>query len=239
MLQIKKYLRNNFPSMVGLRQYWRHVKTEYINPRNYKRYGYIGKTVTIETPVFFTNQENVYLGDNTRVRRGFLLINNTGKFILKKYSVIATYCTVVTGNHTKNVTVPHTIAGAYHINDKETDVVVGEDVWIGVNCTLLPGTIIGRGAVIGACSMVNKSIPPYAVAVGSPAKIIASSFTIDEIIEHEKSLYPENERFSRKELEVIFEENFKGKKSIGHTIDISTSEYVNKIKRDLGIQINN
>lgn len=56
--------------------------------------------------------------------------------------------------------------------------------------------IIGRvtywqGAVVGANTLVNKEIPPYAVVVGSPAKIIAAKFTIDQIMEHERILYPE------------------------------------------------
>ena len=51
-----------------------------------------------------------------------------------------------------------------------------------------------------------KSTPPYAVIGGVPAKFIKFKWTIDEILEHEATLYPEEERFSREELEKIFEE---------------------------------
>lgn len=54
--------------------------------------------------------------------------------------------------------------------------VIGNDVWIGCNSTILRGVTIGDGAVIGANSLVNKDVPPYAIVVGSPAKIIKYRF---------------------------------------------------------------
>ncbi|MDQ5968938.1 MAG: hypothetical protein QG579_95 [Patescibacteria group bacterium] len=51
-------------------------------------------------------------------------------------------------------------------------VVIGNDVYIGARVIILPGVTIGDGAVIGAGAIVTKDIPPYAVAVGVPAKII-------------------------------------------------------------------
>ncbi len=58
---------------------------------------------------------------------------------------------------------------------------IGNDVWIGCNSTILRGLQIGDGAVIGANSLVNKDIPPYAIAVGNPAKVIKYRFH-EEII---------------------------------------------------------
>jgi acetyltransferase-like isoleucine patch superfamily enzyme/coenzyme F420-reducing hydrogenase beta subunit len=51
-------------------------------------------------------------------------------------------------------------------------VIIGNDVWIGFQCMILPGVTIGDGAVIAACSVVTKDIPPYSMAGGNPAKII-------------------------------------------------------------------
>lgn len=51
-------------------------------------------------------------------------------------------------------------------------IVVENDVWIGARCTILPGVRIGTGSVIGAGSVVAKSIPDYAVAVGNPARVV-------------------------------------------------------------------
>lgn len=63
---------------------------------------------------------------------------------------------------------------------------IGSDVWIGCNVTILRGCKIGHGAVIGANSLVNKDIPPFSIAVGSPAKIIKYRFdelTINRLLE--------------------------------------------------------
>jgi virginiamycin A acetyltransferase len=53
---------------------------------------------------------------------------------------------------------------------------IGNDVWIGENVLVKAGVSIGHGAIIGANSFVNKDIPPYAIAVGSPTKIIKYRF---------------------------------------------------------------
>ena len=60
-------------------------------------------------------------------------------------------------------------------------VVVGNDVWIGVRTMVMGGVKIGDGAVIGAGSIVTKDIPPYAVAVGVPAKVIRYRFSQEQI----------------------------------------------------------
>ncbi len=59
--------------------------------------------------------------------------------------------------------------------------VIGNDVWIGCNATILRGVRIGDGAVVGANSLVNKEVPPYAIVAGSPARIIGYRFR-EEII---------------------------------------------------------
>jgi acetyltransferase-like isoleucine patch superfamily enzyme len=56
------------------------------------------------------------------------------------------------------------------------DVVIGNDVWIGFGATILSGISIGDGAAIGACSVVTRDIPPYAIAAGNPAQVIRFRF---------------------------------------------------------------
>ncbi|MBM7551667.1 CatB-related O-acetyltransferase [Thalassobacillus pellis] len=63
---------------------------------------------------------------------------------------------------------------------------IGNDVWIGANSTILRGANIADGAVVGANSVVTESVPPYAVVVGNPAKIIKFRFNqkvIDKLLE--------------------------------------------------------
>lgn len=60
-------------------------------------------------------------------------------------------------------------------------VVVGNDVWIGRSAIVLPGVTIGHGAVVGAGAVVTKSVEPYAIVAGNPARLIRYRFS-DDII---------------------------------------------------------
>ena len=65
------------------------------------------------------------------------------------------------------------------------DICIGNDVWIGYQATVLSGTTIGDGAVIGAKSVVSGTIPPYAIIAGNPGNIIKYRFdqkTIDLLL---------------------------------------------------------
>lgn len=209
----------------------------YVQIKDRSIYGYIGFNTQVHLPMTIANPSNCYFSDHSKIREGLYLINTTGKFIVKKYTTISINCLVVTGNHRPTVGIPEVLLGESHINDLETDIIVEESVWIGANCTLIAKSHIGRGAVIGANSLVNKEIPPYAVAVGSPAKIIASVFTLEQILEHEKILYPENERFSRDYLEELFSTYYLGKKSIGvDTMDTQDKELLERLKVKRGVK---
>lgn len=58
---------------------------------------------------------------------------------------------------------------------------IGNDVFVGANVTVLDGVNIGNGAVIGAGAVVTKDIPPYAIAVGVPARVVRYRFETDQI----------------------------------------------------------
>ena len=66
-------------------------------------------------------------------------------------------------------------------NTTKGNVIIKNDVWIGMNSIILSGVTIGNGAVIAAGSVVTKDIPDYAVAAGNPARVIKYRFTQETI----------------------------------------------------------
>ena len=103
----------------------------------------IGKNVFINACCRFQDQGGIEIGD------GSLIGHNT---------------TIATLNHDFN---PDKRANLH-----PSPVKIGKNVWIGSDCTILPGIEIGDGAVIGAGSIVTKSVPANSIAVGSPARVI-------------------------------------------------------------------
>jgi len=243
---MKRLLKKILPNFL-----WRWINTflyfkDFINHNTYPnsiKFGHFGENADIRLPLKIREMSSVYLHDNTRLNSALelestnrVLGGKTGKFILKKYSACRSI-TVITFNHKPVVGVPYILTPDLGL-DEANDIIVEEDVWIGINVTLIAGAHIGRGAIVGACSLVNKSIPPYAVVAGFPAKIVASKFSLEEIIEHERILYPPEERFTKEFLEKLFETHFREKKSIGTSgLTKEQSERLDQLKKERNIPI--
>ncbi len=114
------------------------------------------------------------------------------KLIIGKFCQIASGVTFIMNgaNHQLNAasTYPFYIMGweqnapSYNDLPLKGDTVIGNDVWIGQNSTILPGVHIGDGAIIGLNSVVGKDVEPYSIVVGNPARFIRKRFD-DELIE--------------------------------------------------------
>jgi virginiamycin A acetyltransferase len=61
------------------------------------------------------------------------------------------------------------------------DTIVGHDVWLGYSALVLPGVRIGHGAVVAAASVVARDVPPYAIVVGNPARVVRSRFSEEDV----------------------------------------------------------
>lgn len=103
----------------------------------------IGKNVFINACCRFQDQGGIEIGDGTLI-----------------------------GHNTTIATLNHDFNPAKRQNLTPRSVKIGKNVWIGSDCTILPGVEIGDGAIIGAGSVVTKSIPANTIAVGNPAKVI-------------------------------------------------------------------
>ena len=195
-----------------------------------KNLGGYGSNTYIEFPVYILCQTSVFMEADTRLRGGTkILCSEHSSVTIKQYTVVGMNCMIIPNKHTSTVGIPQILLGISGINDSNNDVVIGEDVWIGSNVTIMGNVNVGRGCICGACSLVTKSIPPYAIVVGSPAKIIGVKFSIDQIIEHEKVLYSEEKRLSRDYLEELFKQYYSNVRIFGVTTDF-TPEHIERLK---------
>lgn len=136
-----------------------------------------------------------------------MLFATNAKIVIKSNFIASHNLKIITGDHERRIgrfCASITEAEKNHNIALDKDVVINEDVWCGINVTILKGVTIGRGCTICAGAVVTKSTPPYAIIGGVPARFINFYWTIDEILKHETSLYPEEERFSREDLEKFF-----------------------------------
>jgi acetyltransferase-like isoleucine patch superfamily enzyme len=144
------------------------------------------------TYVHFEN--NAYFGKHTYGIPHLSLHSHYGD----NYLVFGNFCSIANnvniftgGNHrTEWVTtypfgherkdIFNTIDGKGHPTSKG-DVIIGNDVWIATNATIMSGVTVGDGAVIAANSHVVKNVEPYTIVGGNPAKYIKHRFTEEQI----------------------------------------------------------
>jgi acetyltransferase-like isoleucine patch superfamily enzyme len=108
-----------------------------------------------------TLADNVFLGP-------YVVIYGHGGVKIGKDTLVSMHCRILSSNHT----VPPKEGRIRQQPDVLLPSVIGEDVWIGAGATILGGVTIGDGCVIGAGAVVTKSLPPYSIALGVPAKPI-------------------------------------------------------------------
>jgi acetyltransferase-like isoleucine patch superfamily enzyme len=102
------------------------------------------------------------------------------KIKIGKYCSIAINCTFLQSNHLLNrfTTYPSNLQHLFSHKQGNTsgysrgDIIIGHDVWIGANCSILDNVIIGNGAVIAAGSIVTKNVDAYSIVGGNPARHI-------------------------------------------------------------------
>lgn len=178
------------------------------SPLQKKLLGKCGKHVVFRYNKWSNNFTNIYLDDYTQLV-DFTFISNGGRLFIKKYSGAPQGFTVVTNIHRRIVGMNiRSVMDCEDQSESEKDVVIEEDVTIGANVTILPGVVVGRGTSIGAGTVLRNSTPPYSIVSGNPAKIVGFNYTPEDAIEHEKSLYSEEERLPLDLLEKNYEKYF-------------------------------
>ena len=170
--------------------------------------GYCGTNIHIGNPNYLLYPHLLYIYDNVNLNSGASFIlspfgnSDMGRFIMKRNSTAAQNLTIINHNHTTHPRcgVTYKSQSLAHDGDIVKDVVIEEDAFVGANVTICAGVVVGRGAIVGAGSVVRRSIPPYSIAYGNPVAVKRFMFTPEEIIEHEKQIYKEEDRYTMEEI---------------------------------------
>lgn len=117
-----------------------------------------------------TNEGNchVVIGEWTSLGP-YTCIAGPGHVKIGKFCLIASHTGIYANNH--NFADPTRYIGEQGVTRK--GITIEDDCWLGTGVKVLDGVTIGQGSVIGAGAVVTKDIPPYSVAVGVPAKVVA------------------------------------------------------------------
>ena len=159
--------------------------------------------------MFYIKRKNILASSSARVEKTVRLIprNNT-KIIIGKYSsingpnthILSFFNDVVIGNYTsiamgvKILDYNHKVTSIstsriqklMNINSEadynsKGPIIIGNDVWVGMDCIVLSGVTLGNGCIVSANSTVTKNVEPYSIVGGSPARVLKMRFSKDII----------------------------------------------------------
>ena len=136
----------------------------------------IGNNVKIDVPFYCDYGQHISIGNNVIINI-YCTFVDCNKITIGNNVLIASNVQIYTATHPVNISDrlldnwsynnPHAFFNTYAL-----PVTIEDNVWIGGGVIILQGVTIGKNSVIGAGSVVNKSIPPNSLAVGNPCKII-------------------------------------------------------------------
>ncbi len=143
--------------------------------------------ISVGEYTYYDSEDHPELFEQTNVLFNYPFFGD--KLIIGKFCQIAHGTTFIMGaaNHRLGsaTTYPFNVMGGVwreistpHVEElpHKGDTVIGNDVWLGRNCTILPGVKIGNGAIVAACSVVTKDVAPYTVVGGNPARFLKKRF---------------------------------------------------------------
>ncbi|MDO4415629.1 MAG: sugar O-acetyltransferase [Erysipelotrichaceae bacterium] len=144
--------------------------------------GKCGEHAVIEAPFHCDYGYNIEVGEWFFANYN-LVILDTGKVKIGDHVLMGPNVSIYTAGHPIH---PETRATGYEYG---IDITIGDHVWIGGSCVIMPGVHIGNNAVIGAGSVVTKDIPDNVIACGNPCHVLR------EITEEDRDCYFKDRRF--------------------------------------------
>ena len=195
------YNNRSFFIKYGDVRYEKESLREHRNKAYAKQYN-AGENFVVEYDVNISRQH--YLNGIIRIGRNCLLakhvsIDYTGDVVLEDNVKIADGVSIESHRH-------EFIPGETKAKTIPTKIIIEDGVSIFQKSVICEGVgRIGRRALIGAGCVVRKTVPPYAIVIGNPARIVGFRFTPDQVLELEEEMYPEDKRIT----ENVLRDNYK------------------------------
>ena len=151
-------------------------------------------------PDGFYSYKNCHVGNNVSLGFRPILVADLSAIRIGSHVMFGPEVVVIGGGH--NTTVVGQSMATVHekTGNEDLGVVIEDDVWVGTRAIILRGVTVGRGSIIGAGAVVTKSVPPYAIVGGNPARVVRFRWDVEKILSHEMVLYPPDLRISKSAL---------------------------------------
>ncbi len=106
----------------------------------------------------------VEVGEGGMISLGAHIDTSRGRVAIGDYVIITNGCYLLSHSTTDAILSPHRPA--------RQETIIDDYAYIGVNAVIMPGVRVGHHAIVGASAVVTKDVPPYAVVVGNPARVV-------------------------------------------------------------------
>ncbi|WP_141604628.1 acyltransferase [Terrilactibacillus laevilacticus] len=154
--------RNFIKRYIGLiTRYYRYLKIVKIKRKFTKQGAILGENVCIGRKTTIHNPKDLIIGDSTVITGADL--DARGRLMIGSNCIINDGVRILSATHNYN-------SPYYELEKKEVE--IKDFAWLATDSKILPGVCIGKGAIVGAGSVVAKDIPDMAIAIGNPCKII-------------------------------------------------------------------
>jgi len=195
-------------SFIGiLSGYIPRIINKFLMVVNTGRFKSCGKNVKFNPLTSTFVYKNISIGNNVYIGERASFMPYIAHLYIGNKVMFGPNVTIRGGMH------PYYVSGRFLVdigeNEKnpedDQDVFIQDDVWVGTNVTILKGVVVGRGSVVAAGAVVTKSVAPYTIVGGVPAKKLSNRFnTLEKTFFHDKTLFSNN-RISEDEIINQFE----------------------------------
>lgn len=148
--------------------------------RLYLKSPQLGTNIRLAKGGYFAKEDQITMGNNIFISSNFHIA--AYKLTFGNDIIIGPNLVIECNNHKTNI-----VGKTMHDVSQDKiylGVSIEDDVWIGANVVILPGVTVSQGCVVGAGSVVSRTLPPYTICVGVPCRPIKKRFSDDEILEH-------------------------------------------------------